>query len=66
MKRKVREQFVHSKPTMCLGCHLIVRMFHEGDADPLRGAWQCPSCGRRYPFLHWKIRKDLAKTSQAA
>jgi len=57
---------IHSKPTMCLGCHLIVKMFHELITDPRKGAWQCPNCSRRYPFAHWKIRKDLPRKSKAA
>lgn len=65
-KSKVKELLSFSKPTMCLGCHIVVVMFHEGDVDPRNGAWQCPNCGRRYPFLHWKIRKDSPKKSEAA
>src|SRR3989344_9043671 len=51
-------QLAYSKPTMCLGCHLIVELTHERGADPDKGAWACPRCGHQYPFLHWKIRKQ--------
>lgn len=66
MQRKVKEEFVYSKPTKCLSCHLIVRMFHERETDPRKGAWQCPNCGRRYPFLHWKIRKHVPGKQEVA
>ena len=59
-------QFVYSRPTMCLHCHLIVEMVHERDADPQKGAWQCPQCGHIYPFQHWKIRKQSPKKAEAA
>ena len=66
MQGRTKLQFIYSKETMCLGCHLVVRMFHERDDDPRKGAWQCPACGRRYPFLYWKIRKHVPKKSAAA
>lgn len=59
-------EYVYSKPTMCLHCHLIVEMVHERDADPAKGAWQCPRCAHNYPFLHWKIRKQTQRKPQAA
>jgi hypothetical protein len=46
---------------MCLHCHLIVEMVHEREADPVKGAWNCPRCGHVYPFLHWKIRKQTQR-----
>src|SRR5437763_1014257 len=55
-----QSQSVYSKPTMCLHCHLIVEMVHDRDADPVKGAWNCPRCGHIYPFQHWKIRKQTA------
>ncbi len=48
---------VYSQPTMCLHCHLVVEMFHEESADPRTGAWECPQCGHKYLFTHWKIKK---------
>src|SRR5207253_10564032 len=66
MKIRIQPQFIYSKETMCLGCHLVVRMFHERDDHPRNGAWQCPACGRRYPFLYWKIRKHVPKEPPAA
>jgi hypothetical protein len=33
-----------------------VEMFHEPRADPRTGAWECPQCGHKYPFAHWKIK----------
>jgi hypothetical protein len=63
---KIRQQLIHSKLTMCLSCHLIVHMFHERNTDPRKGAWQCPNCGRRYPFSHWKIRQDVRGKSKVA
>lgn len=54
-------EVVYSKPTMCLHCHLIVEMTHPSDADPVRGAWNCPRCSHVYPFLHWKIRKQTQR-----
>ena len=41
---KSENDMVHSQPTMCLHCHLVVEMFHERGADPAKGAWQCPRC----------------------
>ena len=57
---------VYSQPTMCLRCHLIVEMFQERDADPAKGAWQCPRCNRQYRFSHWKIKKQLAQKTKVA
>lgn len=54
-------EVVYSKPTMCLHCHLVVEMTHNRNADPTTGAWECPRCEHKYPFLHWKIRKQVAK-----
>jgi hypothetical protein len=58
VRKTIQEQYIYSKPTMCLHCHLIVEMVHERDADPQKGAWNCPQCGHVYPFQHWKIRKQ--------
>jgi len=66
VRKSAPPQFVYSKPTMCLHCHLIVEMVHERDADPAKGAWQCPQCGHIYPFVHWKIRKQASRKSEAA
>jgi hypothetical protein len=59
----VKKGFVYSRPTMCLHCHLVVEMFHEPGADPRLGAWECPQCGHKYPFLHWKIKKAVKKST---
>jgi hypothetical protein len=59
-------ELVHSHPTMCLHCHLIVEMFHERGADPLKGAWQCPRCAHKYLFTHWKIKRQARGKSEAA
>lgn len=48
---------VFSKPTMCLYCHCIVVLFHERDADLVKGSWDCPKCNHHYPFVHWQIRE---------
>jgi hypothetical protein len=66
MHKRTSQEHVHSKPTMCLGCHLVVEMVHEADADPVKGAWQCPRCGHKYPFAHWKIRKQAPARAKAA
>ena len=60
------EELVHSHPTMCLHCHLIVEMVHERGADPVKGSWQCPSCGHKYLFSHWKIKKQTRGKKEAA
>lgn len=70
MRNDTTREPVYSKPTTCLRCHLVVRMIHGRDADPANGAWECPHCGSKYPFLYWKIRKqadadDPRKTTQA-
>ncbi len=57
-EKKPKPDKVLSNPTMCLHCHLIVEMFHGRDADPVKGAWQCPRCGHKYLFSHWKIKKQ--------
>ena len=62
----VKEERVHSHPTMCLHCHLIVEMFHERGADPVKGAWQCPRCGHKYLFSHWKIKRQARGKTEAA
>lgn len=59
-------ELVHSHPTMCLHCHLIVEMFHERGADPVKGAWQCPRCAHKYLFSHWKIKRQARSKSEAA
>jgi DNA-directed RNA polymerase subunit RPC12/RpoP len=46
---------------MCLHCHLVVEMFHGAAADPRTGAWECPQCGHKYLFTHWKIKKASKK-----
>jgi DNA-directed RNA polymerase subunit RPC12/RpoP len=66
MRKQQSSEFVYSKPTMCLECHLVVTMTHKADADPVKGAWECPRCGHRYPFAFWKIRKAQAGRSKAA
>jgi len=51
---------------MCLHCHLIVEMIHPRDADPVKGAWNCPRCGHVYPFMHWKIRRQNQRKAPLA
>ena len=65
-KPPVKDELVHSHPTMCLHCHLIVEMFHERGADPVKGAWQCPRCAHKYLFSHWKIKRQARGKSEAA
>lgn len=59
--KNVSTDLVYSQPTMCLGCHLTVILFHGREADLLKGYWQCPKCQRIYPFKFWKIRKATQK-----
>jgi hypothetical protein len=66
IKPVLKEERVHSHPTMCLHCHLIVEMFHERGADPVKGAWQCPRCGHKYLFSHWKIKRQARGKPEAA
>jgi DNA-directed RNA polymerase subunit RPC12/RpoP len=66
LKPALKAERIHSHPTMCLHCHLIVEMFHERGADPVKGAWQCPRCGHKYLFSHWKIKKQSRGKSEAA
>ena len=66
LKPALKPERIHSHPTMCLHCHLIVEMFHERGADPVKGAWQCPRCGHKYLFSHWKIKKQSRGKSEAA
>jgi transposase len=65
VRKAQQPQLVYSKPTMCLHCHLIVEMEHERDADPAKGAWNCPRCGHLYPFMHWKIRKQTQRKQES-
>jgi DNA-directed RNA polymerase subunit RPC12/RpoP len=51
---------------MCLQCHLVVGMFHDSEEDPSTGAWECPNCSHKYPFAHWKIKKQSRGKSRAA
>ncbi|PYS53987.1 MAG: hypothetical protein DMG13_10315 [Acidobacteria bacterium] len=64
--KAAKSEIVYSHPTMCLHCHLIVEMFHERGADPVKGSWQCPRCGHKYLFSHWKIKKQVRGKSEAA
>ncbi len=66
MAKHNRESRVYSQPTMCLQCHLVVGMFHEPGADARKGAWECPNCGHKYPFAHWKIKKQNRGKTEAA
>jgi hypothetical protein len=50
-------KLVYSQPTKCPHCHLVVEMFHEKGADPVKGAWICPECDHHYLFSHWKIKQ---------
>jgi len=63
---KEGNELVYSHPTMCLHCHLIVEMFHERGADPVRGSWQCPRCNHKYLFSHWKIKRQTRGKTEAA
>jgi len=65
-KEAGKEELVYSHPTMCLHCHLIVEMFHERGADPVRGSWQCPRCNHKYLFSHWKIKRQSRGKTEAA
>ena len=62
----LKPERIHSHPTMCLHCHLIVEMYHERGADPVKGAWQCPRCSHKYLFSHWKIKRQARSKSEAA
>jgi hypothetical protein len=64
--KPVKVERVYSHPTMCLHCHLIVEMYHERGADPVKGSWQCPRCGHKYLFSHWKIKKQVRGKTEAA
>jgi DNA-directed RNA polymerase subunit RPC12/RpoP len=66
IKAPAKPERIHSHPTMCLHCHLIVEMFHERGADPVKGAWQCPRCGHKYLFSHWKIKRQARGKPEAA
>ena len=66
LKTAGKEEVIHSHPTMCLHCHLIVEMFHERGADPVKGAWQCPRCAHKYLFSHWKIKRQARGKPEAA
>jgi len=66
LKVAPKAERIHSHPTMCLHCHLIVEMFHERGADPVKGAWQCPRCGHKYLFSHWKIKRQARGKPEAA
>jgi len=66
MSQKVETKRVVSQPTMCLQCHLVVAMFYDEDGEPRPGAWECPNCGHKYPFAHWKIKKQTRSRTKAA
>jgi DNA-directed RNA polymerase subunit RPC12/RpoP len=57
------EGLIYSHPTMCLHCHVVVEMVHEAGADPRTGAWECPKCGHKYLFAHWKIKRKKPKAA---
>jgi hypothetical protein len=66
MTKVIDSKRINSQPTMCLQCHLVVSMFHESDADARQGSWECPNCGHKYPFAHWKIKKQTKGKNRAA
>ena len=66
MAKQIEKKRAYSQPTMCLQCHLVVSMFHEPDADMRNGAWECPNCSHKYPFAHWKIKKQTRGKNKAA
>jgi hypothetical protein len=66
MAKVIDNKRINSQPTMCLQCHLVVSMFHESDADPRQGSWECPNCEHKYPFAHWKIKKQTKGKNRAA
>ena len=60
---KEGEGYVFSRRIRCIrrdGCRLVVRLYHEKDADPVTGHWKCPTegCVATYPFKLWKIKRD--------
>src|SRR2546425_5577219 len=59
MSKTAKAELVLSHPTMCLHCHLIVEMFHERGADPVKGSWQCPRCGHKYLFLNFPVGEQI-------
>lgn len=66
MIKQIDKSSVYSQPTMCLQCHLVVRMTHSPDMDPRAGAWECPNCEHKYPFAHWKIKRQSKGKTKAA
>ncbi len=66
MSRRTEQKRVYSQPTMCLQCHLVVGMFYEPGTDLRTGAWECPNCSHKYPFAHWKIKKQSRGKTKAA
>ena len=66
MAKLIDKSCVYSQPTMCLQCHLVGRMSHGLDADARKGAWECPTCGHKYPFAHWKIKRQNKGKTKAA
>ena len=66
IEKPAKGELVLSHPTMCLHCHLIVEMFHERGADPVKGFWSCPRCAHKYLFSHWKIKKQVRGKTEAA
>jgi predicted RNA-binding Zn-ribbon protein involved in translation (DUF1610 family) len=66
MQKVLENKRVYSQPTMCLQCHLVVAMSHDPGADARQGAWECPNCGHKYPFAHWKIKKQTRGKTKAA
>ena len=66
MTKVIESKRINSQPTMCLQCHLVVSMFHESEVDTRQGAWECPNCGHKYPFAHWKIKKAGKGKNRAA
>ena len=66
MTKPAKPDMVYSHPTMCLHCHLIVEMYHERGADPVKGSWLCPLFCHKYRFSHWKIKKQARGKTEAA
>ena len=66
MAEEIKGSRIYSQPTRCLQCHLVVGMFHGVEANTRKGAWECPNCGHKYPFAHWKIKEQGRGKTKAA
>ena len=50
MRKTIQDQYIYSKPTMCLHCHLVVEMVARARSRPSKGSMAVPSVWPSIPL----------------